>query len=328
MTQPILIDIGMGDDGHRASYVQLLAKHFSAERKPFNLRSILSKKAVLFPLIEDSLAKYALASLIRSLLGRRTAGLLFRPRPALVGETWRLRIKYWILRILRSIPNVRTLTIVPFAVEPRFAEIANGWIYDLQLWDLELTDENPPGASFLVSEVRRAAAGRRVCLALGRQDESKGFDCLADMYIQHRTLHGALVLGFCGKVTSSLENKARELQGAGGFTCDRFLSEDELLAAYRAADLIWCAYAPDYDQASGILGRAVQFGIPVVVRAGSLIHRLCEIEGVRHIAISGPADWQPLTRTLLDEPTRITNARRNRMRLESLRRMTDALEAP
>jgi hypothetical protein len=82
---------------------------------------------------------------------------------------------------------------------------------------------------------------------------------------------------------------------AGGYACDRFISNEELFDLYACADLIWCCYAADYDQASGVFGRAIQLGIPVVVREGALIHKFCLAQGLPCVAIREAADAAAMT---------------------------------
>jgi hypothetical protein len=55
---------------------------------------------------------------------------------------------------------------------------------------------------------------------------------------------------------------------------NRFISDEELIELYKVSDTIWACYAPSYDQASGIFGRAVQFSVPVIVRDGSQVSKL------------------------------------------------------
>ncbi len=65
----------------------------------------------------------------------------------------------------------------------------------------------------------------------------------------------------------------------GGLLIDRRLDDAELESLYVVSDVIWSCYAPEYDQASGIFGRALQLGVPVIVRRGSLLHRFAS--GIR-----------------------------------------------
>jgi hypothetical protein len=321
-----LLDIGMANDGHRSAYVDFLSRLFNVERMGFCRKAIFSPAPVLVPMIEESLATYALTAAIRSMMGRRTTGFLFRPRPAVEGTTLRLRIKRLVLKLLRRLPQVHTLTILPFSVEPRFSEIANGWIHDPQLWDLDVEQAIAGDVQGeLATEVRALAAGRQICLALGRQDADKGFDWFADLYAGNPELRGTMLFTFGGKVSADLGGQLAAFVAAGGHACNRFVTDEELLMLYASAHLVWCAYASGYDQASGIFGRAVQLGIPVAVRRGSLIHRMCEIEEINHVAIDETSDGTSLAFPSAREPIEIARGRTRRMRSESMHRLYSAL---
>ena len=321
-----VLDLSMSDDGHRGNYMAFLNRLYTAERVPFGWCAALTWHPVLVPMIEESFWKYVVICLLRGLLGRRTVGFLFRPRPALEGRDWRLRAKRWVLRALRRLPTTRTLTILPFSVEPGFATIADDWIYDFEMWDLIGDERIVPGAPGpLGTDLLEAAHGRLVCSTIGRQDPSKGFDRFAELYLSSPPLRAAMLFACGGKVDPAMADRAEAFAGTGGFIRARFITDAELLDFYACADLIWCVYAPDYDQASGILGRAMQLGLPVVVRRDSLIHRLCVIEGVAHVALddaTDPAEFIAMAGH--KDPTKGA-ARALSHRGESLRRLSDAL---
>ena len=79
----------------------------------FCRRAVFSRRPVLVPMVEESFFIYAATAVIRSLMGRSTAGLLFRPLPALYGKGVRLKAKYLLLALLRRFPRITTLTILP-----------------------------------------------------------------------------------------------------------------------------------------------------------------------------------------------------------------------
>ena len=325
-----ILDISRSDDGHRGQYMLFLAELFDARRVGFSWRGALTRQPVLVSMIEESFGRYVVVAVLRAVLGRRTVGLLFRPRPALEGAGWRFATKRWVLRGLRALREVRTLTILPFSVEPGFAEIADGWIYDLQCWDLCGADGagRPPQAAeegALAAEMREVAAGRHICCAVGRQDPAKGFGQFAALFTGSAQLRAGLLFVSGGKVAPELTDAAEALAAAGGLVLNRFISDGELLDLYAAADLVWCVYLPQYDQASGILGRAMQLGLPVVVREGSLVERLCAIEGVAHIAC-GPATLpEALLVPLVRERVEDAFVRARRHRAISLKTLSEAL---
>ena len=288
------------EDGHRRSYLDFFMRLF--EGRQISARKLWwAREPVFFMMIEEDFALYAVVAMFRSACGRRTAGLLFRPLPALRGTGIRLGIKRLVLALLKRLPTVSTLTILPFSVEPGFERIADDWIYDPQLWDLGERDRRigttPPAAGSTLAPVTATANGRRIVAAVGRMDRAKGFDSFARAYAGSAGLRAESLFISCGEINAEVAEEAALLSKAGGVVIDREVNDDELLETYAAADIIWCCYAPDYDQASGVVGRAVQLGVPVIVRAGSLIEKFCVSEGVAHEAID-PTQYAGLPASL------------------------------
>ncbi len=279
--QVLLVDYDAGDEGHRGQYKAMLVRLFNIRRAGFTPAMLFSRQPVLCPQIEAAPFRFVITCLARALLGKRTVGFLLRPLPALTGSSLRLRLKRIALKLLRRTPGVQVLVIVSFAVEPGLAAIAHGWIHDLQNWDMQLD----PGAAAapadqpLAEAIRRHANGRLVCSAIGRQVHDKGFDRFAALYTADPELRDAVLFAFGGTVSAGLKPAARAVADAGGYALDRFVTDRELIEIYAASDLVWCVYAPDYDQASGVLGRAMQMGIPVAARSGSVIAAICAGEG-------------------------------------------------
>jgi len=224
----------------------------------------------------------------------RSAGLLFRPRPAVESGRIRHRLKRATLRLLKQLESCRTLTILPFSVDSRFATIADGWIYDFQLWDLTTAElatisearAASHGGQGVSRQIAETAGPRRVVCALGSQTVEKGFRVFTDAFVSHPELRREFLFAFAGTVAPALKPLGAALGTAGGVAVDRRITDRELLELYGSADLVWAYYDVGYDQASGILGRAAQAGIPVVVREGSLLHKLCQEEGIQHCAVS------------------------------------------
>lgn len=263
-------------DGHRRSYVDLFQRICAdAGLTPVLLRSwkagATDRNPLLVLMIEESFLGFVTAALGRALRGRSTTALLFGGAGLVNGAGIRAIVKRCGLRILTKVPNVTVLAITPFAVVPGLEELADGWIYDPQLWDLE---HAPEVSSPLAAEVRDVAAGRTIVAALGRQSAEKGFDRFSSLWRSSPELRKHCLFVSAGEVDSSLHADAGEFREAGGYLVDRFISDDELMSLYGVCDIVWALYAPSYDQSSGVMGRALQWGRPAVVRRGSQMHDL------------------------------------------------------
>jgi hypothetical protein len=279
-SQPVVpLVYGRTGTGRRPSYLRMLERLFDARRARYR-DLLLARSPVLFMVVEEAFLLYAMVGLLRAVFGRRTAGLLLRPMPLVASARWQHRLKRVVLRQLKRCRSVRTLTILPFSVFPAFASIADDWIYDFQLWDL--TEEERKAVDLLRDE--RRPGDRLVLMAIGSQSAQKGFDLFADIYARSVKLRAHYQFIACGKVAPDAMEHAAVLNEAGGVTVDRSIGDRELLGAYAASDAVWCLYPRAGDHASGILGRAAQLGIPVVVRQGSLAHRLCIVENLHHVA--------------------------------------------
>jgi len=276
--------------GHREAYLNFFLNTFSS-KKISKKDLLLSKSTVLFLMIEDSFLLYFFICLYRAILGKTTAGFLFRPKPVVDDPSLKLKIKRTALYILKKIPNVKTLLIIPNSIHPKFSTICDGWIYDFQFWDLQEKDyetfialKEKKQVSSLFTSINNMHNGRKVLCALGGQDRIKGFDIFSTTYINNKNIQKKFLFAYGGKV-KGYDKLAINFDKNGGYSKNEFISNDEFISLYASSDLVWALYAEDYDQASGIFGRAVQFGIPVLVRKDSLIHKICILEEIPHIAM-------------------------------------------
>ncbi|WP_421729114.1 hypothetical protein [Brevundimonas sp.] len=270
MTTEVLL-VSHSRDGHREAYIH----QFQAllHEAGYSCRVVDTWKATLdfagpacFLMIEENFFGYAIAAIVRALQGRRTAGLLFRGREAAEGQSLKLRNKAFLLCVMKSLTPVTTMSIVSFSVLPSIARVADDWIDDPQLWDIEDLSTPP---SPLSADLVDLAAGRNILVALGAQNREKGFDILARTWLEKPEIRSRWLFVAAGKVAPSAWDIANAFAEAGGGLVDRYVSDDELRSLYGAATVIWALYAPDYDQASGIFGRAVQYEKPVLLREGS-----------------------------------------------------------
>lgn len=277
-SEPLLV-YGVTQAGRRPAYLRALDRLFGARRAGLG-EILLSRGPVLFLAIEEAFLSYVAICLLRAVFGRRTAGLLLCPMPLVAPKRWHCRIKRRLLHGLKRLEMVQTLTILPFTVLTAAAFVAKDWIYDIELWDL--TEEERDAVDLLRRE--RRPGDPLVLTSLGRQSARKGFALFSESYGCCATLRERFRFIACGRVVPGLAHCADAFRAAGGVAVDRMLSDAELLGAYAASDAVWCLYPPSGDHATGVLGRAAQLGIPVVVREGSLAHRLAVIENIPHVA--------------------------------------------
>jgi len=281
-------------EGHRQSYLDFVKNVFGGNRVE-GISLIIRKQPVLFLMIEDNFLLYFIVGCIRALLGRKTAGLLFRPKPALEASNFRLKLKLVMLKLLKKIKSVQTLSIVPTTLEPKIATIVDDWIYDFQLWDItpkqrfifhKIRNSDIDFDDFkkyeIANEVRAHAKDKKILIALGAQNKGKGIHVLSehvDMFNQEN-----YIIVVAGRFDKASAQQKKHLQDNDALVFDRFMTDEEILALYSVADVVWCYYDPSYDQASGILGRSIQLGVLPIVRSNSFSEKFCLIEKILHIA--------------------------------------------
>lgn len=153
-------------------------------------------------------------------------------------------------------PRLRTATIV--APDPTFDPYITDYITDFQYWDLAFLDlPTQP-----LPEVAGPRDRPRVAV-LGQLNEKKSRSELLE-----------LVRDYPGEWPFELVVAGRVDEEAGGILgghpsvrlVNRYLEAGEIMHLYGAADLIWAYYSRDTNRPSGIFGRSIQLGRPVLVR--------------------------------------------------------------
>lgn len=277
--------------GHRQEYQNLFATLFDLSPStgrvgPKNLLRLVLARELLFGTIDDDYAGFFLVALLRALLGRRTVGLFLRPHACFEPRALRTSVKKAAFVFLKLVRPVSVFTIVPFSIAPEFAQVADGGLVDPQLWDLAKapTEAIDPEFSALLAA---AAGGRHILAFVGTASAIKGIGLLLDLIADPNWPSDEIFVVVAGRFPDSNGASADEFAALGALALPRFISDAELQALYAGADLIWASYRPDYDQASGIFGRAVQTGRTPVLRAGSLIGRFARQNDISAVEL----DW-------------------------------------
>ena len=300
----ILYDVHRG--GHRGDYFRVLRRlvggYVVTGRPLARLRLLLGARQVVCSTYDDYFMLFFWLSLARSCLGRITVGIAVRSETVFHRGGFRLKIKSLLLKLLKQLPLTHTLTVMPYWVEPRLASVSSDWIYELQYWDLDWLDV---AAVESVARFQRtievAARGRKVIGAIGHQRRVKGAEYFMQLY--GRADMSSQYLFVCIGPRWDVDPAAIEtFRSAGGVFIDTQLRDDEVVPIYTLFDVIWACYRPDYDQSSGIFGRALQLGLPTIVRAGSYLARLQE--GLSNKGYQIPyADTDCAARILLADPS-------------------------
>ncbi|MDY6927551.1 MAG: hypothetical protein SWN10_10690 [Pseudomonadota bacterium] len=271
-------------EGHRKSYIDFIKSIIPAKKITLK-ESIFANKPVLFLMIEESFLTYFIISILRAMLKRRTIGLLFRPQPLAEALTLRLKIKRTLLKTLKKINLTSTLSIVPSYLNESFEGLSDDWIYDFQLWDLnneELDDFRNYRNGIKPIEIIKPQENKKPNLvAIGSQTKAKGFIKLIDFQSEANDYNIVIV----GKIKDELIHYTEMLKSNNGTINNRIVSDSEIIQAYAIADYIWTVYDENYDQASGIMGRAIQLGVIPVLRKGSLMQKFCETENIQFLTI-------------------------------------------
>jgi glycosyltransferase involved in cell wall biosynthesis len=270
--------------GHRADYAETLAPLLGLSPSfgrilPARLAALLRAPRLLMAGLDDDITGFVIVAVLRALARRRTAAFLMMPR-ACFRRGPRAAIKRALLRAVRRLPGLTLFTITPPAppgggiaddCPPATAGsgIAHDWVHDPQLWDR--LDRPRPPVTPLAREVVRAARGAPVLAVLGHVTRGKGLASLLALLEAAPDLRHAIHVVVAGAVHPGCRDEVARARALGLQVIEGFLAAEDLLALHGVADLVWCCYAPDYDQASGIFGRAVQTGRLVVVRRGSVI---------------------------------------------------------
>lgn len=266
--------------GHRQAYLDLLGPMFhltpvTGRMTPRLFRRLVSARRLLFATLDDDVAGFTAVTAARGALGRPTAALFLRPHSCFSTAKRIYRVKHYLFRTLRHLPGLTIATILPFSLEPHYRLIAHMGLHDPQFWDMhDGSTVRRPRTSALAEQIVAEAAGRQIVCIVGALSGDKGFRFATEALVRNPELTKTVHFVAAGTVTDDCRDVAETFSDLGGRLVQGRLSDEELESLYAIAHKIWACYAPDYDQASGIFGRAIQWGVPVIIRAGSRIHRL------------------------------------------------------
>lgn len=278
MTRPVVHISNSG--GHRLSYRDLFVRLLDGAPSTGPIRGqrfwrLVQADNVFFATIDDDYAGFFAVALLRAFQRKPTTGLFLRSQQCFRTERPIVYpLKRHAFRWLYKLPRLRILSIIPHDIRPELAEVTHDWIHDPQMWDLWL--DGPPVLpdTDLSRRVEAARAGRKVMIFIGAANLRKGFD---GFLARAKAEADQTFFVTAGRVSPECAPMADQQRALGMLVEDRYVTDDEILSLYKVADLAWCCYAPEYDQASGVFGRALQTGVEPVVREGSNIQQIHHI---------------------------------------------------
>lgn len=265
------------NSGHRQSYVDLLGPilGLSPVMEPMSKSlkdQLVAVDRLLFATVDDDLGSFISISAKRAILGRPTVAIFLGPQSCFGMFTLRRFFKRGIFIALRHTPRVSVASIVPLSLAPEYAKLVRLGLHDPQWWDMhDGYALRQPGDTPVASEVHQLAGGRPIVCWLGAVSVHKGFAFMVDSLEAKPDLARKICFVSAG-VAGSEQALASRFRSIGGIHIDRRLTDSEWESLYGVSDAVWACYDPRYDQASGTFGRALQFGVPPIVRRGSLIH--------------------------------------------------------
>lgn len=266
--------------GHHLSYLKVLSEILDAQPSigkisgRIAIRLIRADK-VFFGTIDSDYVGFIFVALLRAVLGRSTAGLFIRPLTC-IREKKKLpqKLKYLFFSFVNKLEKVAAISIIPHYIDRKLEAISRDWIYDPQFWDWQLLqDSDATESSFIEKKILERSGGRDVLAFIGSADSHKAFDEFFSYAINNSARLFCVV---AGKVSESYKEQAEILKSLGMVVEDRYVSDKEIEAIYRVSNLIWCCYNRNYDQSSGVFGRALQANVKPITREGSVIRIIYE----------------------------------------------------
>lgn len=291
--------------GHRQAYLNQLGPMFGLTPVTGRMtrsifRRMLRAEQLLIADIDEDVFSFAACAVARSILRRPTVALFLRAQKCFEAGRWYYPAKRYAFRLIRRIPGLTVATITPFHIAPRYAEVATIGVCDPQYWDMhDGASLRGPRISQLSEDVCRQAEGRAVLCVLGWLGTAKGLEFLLETLEANPEITKKVFVVCVGRVVGAPQNFAERLVKLRAALVDRFVPDNELESLYGVAHAVWSCYAPGYDQASGIFGRAIQFNVPPVVREGSILSKFAEAWKIQSFPVVF-GDRVALARVLLD----------------------------
>lgn len=266
--------------GHHLSYLKVLSEVLDAQPSIGKISGriafrLIRANKVFFGTIDSDYVGFVFIALVRAVLGRSTAGLFIRPLTCIrQKKKFTQKLKYLLFSLLNKLEKVVAISIIPHYIDAKLEAISRDWIYDPQFWDWQLhQDSRATGISVIEKKILERSEGRDILAFIGSADSHKSFDEFFSYAVNNSANLFCVV---AGKISEIYKDQAEILKSLGMVVEDRYVSDKEIEAIYRVSSLVWCCYDRNYDQSSGVFGRALQANVKPITREGSVIRIIYE----------------------------------------------------
>ena len=265
----------VSSSGHRSVWIRLFENILNANyeiaslKKINNLFKLFNAEKLFILTIDDDYFLYSLLGVIRSIFKKRTVALMCAPERFFV-NIYNLKsvLKRLIFKLNLYFEFFEIFTIVPHSYDYRYKEISKDWIYDPHLWNLRVTNKLEIKSTKLSESILKRKKNKKIIIYIGKSSSHKGFNEFIEFVRNNKRKY----IGVVGGILTTEYNYVRRYKNF--ILVNRFINDDELVSLYKIADLIWCRYAENYNQSSGIFGYAIQTGCNVIFRENSTISKL------------------------------------------------------
>lgn len=288
-----IVVFDVSSEGHRENYV----KFFASKTKGLpligkisnNILLIFRAKLLIITTFESSPYKFTCIAFFRSIFAKKTAIIILRPFST--SNYFRDFIKLIGQKFLTYLPRTQLFTIVPITRSHPLKDKAT-FLLDPEFWDIE--DVCEARCSTELSQMaQKHATGRLLLACTGAFSSDKGLSQLADMMEHPEWPKDRIAVVAAGRFSQFQMATKKRLKASGAFVADRFISDKELFSIYTISQAAWVCYAPSRDMSSGVVGRALQFGVLPIIREGSVLEELLA-DPRRYMALP----WQEIEKSV------------------------------
>lgn len=274
--------------GHRDQFNKFLLEKIPSSRL---VRKWSHPGPLVFMMIEESFPLFFAISTFRLMIGLKTSGLLFRLKPLEADDlSFKLKIKKYLLKLLKKSSSVRVFSLFDPKHIGAGYDYIHDWIHDFQIWDLIGTDTVEDVKSQRSVKNFEDLPKIQTLVVLGVLNGDKGADDLIEVLKNRNSEGHDLVVKIYGNINHRYLDEIKFNLRDGDELFNGHVDDALFWKGYAEADLIWAFYSKNYDQSSGIVGRAIQFGVPVVVRRGAIIDKILSAMNVHHYPLDKAVD--------------------------------------